>query len=149
MQNCLLIATLRIRANLSQKKMATLLGVSEKNYQDYEVGCLEMNLEQLNILSNYFNVSLNALLNLTSNTKNYAKYTKINYRMLAYYLKYMRMRYNLTQDKLSGIFNISRRSISRYENYPKSVSLKYLVKFCTNFHVSLDYICGKTSKKEV
>ena len=69
MQNYLLMGTLRIKNNLTQKDVSDLLKVSVNTYKLYETGLRVMTLAELNILSNFYDVSLNALLGITKNLK--------------------------------------------------------------------------------
>ncbi len=149
MHNNLLIEELRIKNGYTQEYIANKLKVSLRCYQNYEYGLYEMNLDKLNILSNLYKVSLNGLLGLTSNLISYNTKERINYKMLARYLKYIRMTYNYTQRQMANMFDVSINSVSKYESKTRFVSLEYLYKFAKKFGVSVDYICSKTSKKEV
>lgn len=46
----------------TQKDLAQYLGISERGYQNYEMGAREPNLEVLTKLADYFNVSTDYLL---------------------------------------------------------------------------------------
>ena len=129
--------------------MASLLNTKVSTYKRYEMGVRSMNLRELNILSNYFNVSLNALLGLTKNINSCNKSERINYKMLACYIKFIRKRNGYTQQELAKAFNIAPNSISKYETKPRFISLNYLYLFAKKFNISIDYICNKTNKKEV
>ena len=50
--------------NLTQKQMANILGVSEKQYQSYEYGKYEPNFEKLFFLARFFDVTSDYLLGL-------------------------------------------------------------------------------------
>ncbi len=149
MQNYILMATLRIKNELTQQEISNILGVSIANYKEYETGRRLMNLHELNILSNFYDVSINALLGITNNLKCVNLNKNINYKMLAFYLKYIRRKNNYTQKQLASKFKVDINSISRYENKPWSVSIFYLKQLANEFHISIDYICDKTKEKEV
>ena len=40
-------------------------------------------------------------------------------------------------------------TISKYEKDPSNINANYLYLFAKKFNISIDYICGKTLKKEV
>ena len=149
MQNYLLLGTLRFKKNLTQQDVAKILEVTLSTYKEYEAGSRAMNLAELNILSNYYNVSLNALLGITKNLKCVNDNKYINYKMLSFYLKYIRHKYHYTQKDLGRKFNVGPNSISKYETRPRTVSIYYLQCFAKEFNVSIDYICDKTKIKEV
>ena len=64
------------------------------------------------------------------------------------FLKQIRKEKNLTQQKVALDLNISRESLSYYENGKRQPSLDLLVAFSKYFNVSIDYlITGKEFKK--
>ncbi len=149
MQNYILIATLRSNLKISQVDMAKILKINIRNYKMYESGKRIINLEDLNKISNYFNVSLNALLNMTDNPKSYNNHKDINYIFLAFNIKLLRIKNNLTQKDLAIIMDTNNKTISKYENDSHNINVAYLKKLALKYHLSIDYICGKTLKKEV
>ncbi len=148
MQNGLLISRLRTEKGLSQKDMAIFLKVTLATYKLYETNLRPMKIDELNKLSDYFNISLNTLLNL-SNNLNKTNYIEIDYKYLKFSLRYVRKIHRITQKQLAKEFNISIPTIARYEKNPQTVNVIYLHNFAKKFNVSIDYICGKTLKKEV
>lgn len=52
---------LRTEKNLSQAKLANLLGIQQKRYSTYETGTAEPSIEMLKQLSAIFNVSIDYL----------------------------------------------------------------------------------------
>lgn len=46
---------------LSQKAVASMLGISERAYQHYEAGTREPNIDTLNMLADLFHVSIDYL----------------------------------------------------------------------------------------
>ena len=148
MQNGMLISKLRVEHNLSQKEMAKYLHVGVSPYKLFEANIRPMNIKELNRLSNYFKVSLNTLLGLSNNLTEFGPFD-IDYKYLRFSLKYIRKRHRITQKKLAQDFHVSYATVSRFEKYPEKVNASYLYMFAKKFGVSVDYICGKTLKKEV
>ncbi len=149
MQNGELIQTLRIKNKLKQKDMADLLNVKVGTYKMYENNIRLMKLYELNIISNYFHVSIDALLSLKRNQILTNVCDRINYKFLKFKLKLIRKSNHLTQKELAKEFNIAVNLVSKYENKPQFISLNYLYLFAKKFDVSVDYMCGKTTKKEI
>lgn len=143
------MAKLRVKNKLSQQFVAELLNVALSTYKRYEAGTRIMNLEEINILSNFYNVSLNSLLNITKNTISYNTFKDIDYKYLRFSLKFIRQRNRVRQQDLETYFNLSRSTISRYEKHPELAKLNYFILFAKKFKVSLDYMCGKTLKREI
>ena len=149
MQNGLILASYRTKNNLSQKEMADILKIAYSTYKVYEAGLLPMKLEEINTLSNYFNISLDYLLNLSKkpDTNNFRR--SIDYRYLRFCMRFLRRRDRISQKKLAQEFNISLYTISKYERCPEKVNISYLYAFAKKFNISIDYLCGKSLKKEV
>ena len=148
MQDGMLISKLRSEHNLSQKDMARFLKVTLSSYKLYEANIRPMRIEELNQLSNYFKISLNTLLGLSKNINEFGPFD-LYFKYLKFSLKYVRKIHRVTQQELAEEFKISIPTIHRYESNPQNLKVDYLHFFATKFHVSIDYICGKTLKKEV
>lgn len=149
MQNGNLIAMYRIKKGLAQEEMATLLKVSYSTYKLYEANIRTMKLPELNFLSNYYHISLNSLLNISDNPKSLNDKKDIDYKYLKFSLRYIRRINRVYSKDLAREFKMSTSTITKYEKHPECVSTAYLYMFAKKFHISLDYICGKTLKKEV
>lgn len=152
MQNGYIIAEARVKRNITQDDMAHLLGVSLNTYKGYEKNKQPIKIEQLNVLSNLFDLSLDYLLNI-SNYRTISKKEKIadeiDYRYLRFSLKYQRRIRRIKQKELAEEFKMSPTTISAYERYANNVTITYLINFAKKFHISIDYMCGKTRKKEI
>ena len=55
------LRTLRKQSPLSQKDIASKIGVSPRTFQQYELGQIEPNIEKLILLSKIFNVTMDFL----------------------------------------------------------------------------------------
>lgn len=65
------IKAIREDNDLTQKQMAELLNVSQNTYSQYETGKIEWTASSLIIIADYFNVSVDYLLDRTNNRKPY------------------------------------------------------------------------------
>ena len=148
MQNGALIAKIRTDRGLSQREVAHDLKIALTVYKLYETNVRAMNIEDLNKLSNYFKISLNTLLGLSDNLKFFGNFD-IDYKYLKFSLKYVRKIHRVSQKELSKDLKVSIQTISKFEKHPEDTNASYLRAFALKFHVSVDYICGKTLKKEV
>ena len=148
MQDGMFIDKIRSQYHLSQKEMAQVLHITLSSYKLYEANIRPMKIEELNQISNYFKISLNTLLGLSKNTSEFGPFD-LDLKYLKFSLKYVRKIHRVTQQDLAKEFKISIPTIHRYEKNPQHLKVDYLRFFATKFHVSVDYICGKTLKKEV
>ncbi|MGN0522804.1 MAG: helix-turn-helix domain-containing protein [Eubacterium sp.] len=63
------IRNLREDNDLKQRELAEILNCSQRVYSNYECGDLDIPTEILIKLSNYYNVSIDYMLNITDNPK--------------------------------------------------------------------------------
>ena len=145
----LILGSLRSKKGLSQQEMAKLLEVTVRSYQLYENNARLISLEKLNIISNYFKVSLDYLLGNTQNKRSVNTKEAFNYLRLTFYLRFLRKNKKITQKELAEHLGISDHTISRYEANAKNINVIYLAKFAKYFDISIDYLGGKTIKKEI
>lgn len=67
------IRNLREDQDLSQEQLAKLLNVSQTTYSRYETGAIDIPSQSLITLANYYETSVDYLLNLTNIKKPYSK----------------------------------------------------------------------------
>ena len=68
---------LREDNDLTQKEIALILKVSQQQYNKYELGINSIPIEKLHILANYYETSIDYLINRTNEKKPYPKKEKI------------------------------------------------------------------------
>lgn len=59
--------------DLHQKDIAKILGVTQQQYNKYELGINSIPLEKINILADYYNTSVDYLISRTDERKPYKK----------------------------------------------------------------------------
>ncbi len=64
-------------------------------------------------------------------------------------IKGLREDNDMNQTELALILNISQRTYSHYERGDREIPLKILVSLADYYNVSIDYLLGRTNKKEV
>ena len=64
-------------------------------------------------------------------------------------VKELRLEHGLTQDKLGKVIGVKHFSIYSYEKGRACPEMKSLVAMADYFDVSLDYLAGRTDKREV
>ena len=62
-------------------------------------------------------------------------------------LKELRKKRHISQLRLAIDLHMNQNSISRYENMEREADYETLVRFADYFHVSLDYLLGRTDKE--
>ncbi|MCM1052855.1 MAG: helix-turn-helix domain-containing protein [Ruminococcus sp.] len=149
MQDGVLIAKLRCKKNITQNEMAKLLKISLPAYKLYETNLRVMKISELNVLSNYFNISLNTLLGLSKDFSSTTEQKAVNYKILKYNIKILRRKAKLTQASLAKEFDMSTNTISRFESETRRVDAVFLYKLAKKFNISVDFMCGKTLDKNI
>ena len=56
---------------------------------------------------------------------------------------------DLSQKQLSEILHISQRSYSHYETGSRNIPIEMLVRLANYYDISIDYLVGRTDKKEM
>lgn len=69
--------------------------------------------------------------------------------MLDNNLKYAREDLEMTQEELGYVFGVKKATISNWENGYDIIPLNKLIKFCTLYDYSLDFIVGFTRKNKI
>ncbi len=133
---------IRTQNQKMQKELAELLDISESCYSRYENELDIIPITHLNILCNYFNISIDYVFELTNN--NYKNINSdINNKLSGTRLKELRKEYKLTQDKLAKELNASRSTITGYEIGRYTIATPFLYAICKKYNISADYLLGK------
>ena len=141
------IATKRINSNLTIKEMARILNISISKYKMVESKNMPLKLDEINSFCNIFNISLDTFFGLNKKKKQDNIYQNINYSYLKFSLKYYRKMARISQKDLANILGFSVSTISLYERNAHKASSIYIYLFANYFHVSIDYMCGKSLQK--
>lgn len=136
---------LRINNNLTQEKLSKDLGIARITYSHYEVQEKIIPVDRLNTVSNYYDVSLDYIFELT-NKKQYhnIKNKEIDRKKVALRIKEFRKENGLTQIKLANILNIANGTIAEYERGTNIIATPFLYTICKKYNISADYLLGKT-----
>ena len=56
---------------------------------------------------------------------------------------------DMSQKQLSEILHISQRSYSHYETGSRNIPVEMLIRLANYYDISVDYLAGRTDKKEM
>ena len=87
---------LRDDNNLKQIEMAKILGITQANYSRWETGKELIPLEKLNILCNYFHITMDYIIGISKNKECLKEYN-FNNKTIGNNLKTFRKNNNITQ----------------------------------------------------
>lgn len=134
---------LREEKNLMQKDMAKILDLSPFTYSHYETKDTIISLTQLIKVTDYFDVSLDYILQF-SNKRNYSKRKNGLYQnALCTRLKESRKESKLTQTNLAKILNTTQSVIANFEKGTTLIALPFLYTICKKYNISADYLLGR------
>ncbi len=137
------LKAIRERVGLTQKNIASLLGVRENCYNQYESEYVIIPIKHLNTICNYFNVSLDYIFEFTKE-RNYPNINKeIDLKIIGQKLKEFRKENNLTQEKVAKFLNIDQPTWSIYEKGKSLIGTPFLYAICSKYNISADYLLGK------
>ena len=141
------LKNLRENNDLTQRQIALKLNVSKSTYNRWETGETFIPLKHLNNLCNFYNLSMDYIVNL-SNNKNYDNVkNEINKKIIGKRIFYLRKKFNLSQNDLAKLLNTSHSTLSAYENGKTLILTVFAYSIATKFNVSLDWLCGRIDKK--
>lgn len=136
----------RIYVDLKQREVAEILGVSRNSYNMWERENDLIPLRQLDRFCEIFHVSLDYVLGL-GEILEYPGSKVIDPKLLAKRIKRIRRENDVTQDELANILNITRSSISKYENGINLLLQVILLVFANIFMLVLILLQEKLMKK--
>ncbi len=143
------LKTLREEQNLTQEETAKLINIKRSLYNQYEQQYDIIPIYRLNDLANVFDVSIDYLLQITSNRKYLNNKKDISLEDTKTRLKEFRKEYNLTQQKLASILNTNQSVIANYERGRNIIATPFLYTICKKYNISADYLLGKSNIKEL
>ena len=138
---------LREEKEVTQEEVANILGISRSTYNDYENQISILPIKHINILCNYFYISVDYLFNLSITKKYFSTNKEIDLKKAGMRLKEFRKENKLTQTKLSEILHTTFSTIAFYEKGRNLISTTFLYLICTKYQISADYLLGRIDKK--
>lgn len=134
---------IRIDADLTQEGIAKILGVTQENYSRWETGKEFIPLSKLNVLCNYFHVSMDYALGLDDN-KNY-KEVALDKKLIGTRLKEFRHNIGITQKEVAKILNTTQSTISAYERGHTLILASFAYQLGKKYNLSLDWLVSRSN----
>lgn len=133
---------LRENQNLNLQDISKILGFEKDTYGKFEREYTIIPLKHLNILCNYFDVSIDYIFEF-NNAKYKNARNDIDKNISGIRLKEFRKENKLTQVKLASILNIDHSVVSNYEKGKNLIATPFLYDICKKYNISADYLLGK------
>lgn len=142
------IKELREKENVSQRELGEAIGLTRSSINQFEQQYDIIPIKRLNQIANYFGVSIDYLLGLTS-IKNYAFNRKeIDLELSSKRLKAFRKSIKITQERLANKLNCSVSVILHHENKRTVIGTPFLYELCKKYNISADYMLGIIDKPQ-
>ena len=139
----------REELEMTQTELGYIFGVSKGTVANWENGYSVIPLRHLIKFSNYSDFSLDYICGFTRSNKKLPKIEKLNKDKIGNVLKELRTSLDLTQHRFSEKCHIPQSTYSHYEIGYKMITTLNLYSICKTYNVSMDYIVGRTNKKNI
>ena len=139
----IILKKLRLDNNLTQKNVANILNIARQTYNHYEVQESIIPVKYLNVLANYYQVSIDYILGLTSTLVPSNNLEQIDFILSGNRLKEWRKAEKLTQTKLAEVLNTFHTVVVDYEKGRNLIATPFLYTICKKYHISADYLLGR------
>ena len=139
-----ILKKLRLEKELTQEKLASDLNINRVQYNQYENNYNTIPIKHLNNIANFFDVSIDYILNFNKVKKYSFSALDIDNMKSGIRLKEFRKENKLTQSKLAEILNTNQSVIANYERGRTPVATPFLYTICKKYNISADYLLGKT-----
>ena len=128
---------------MKKEDIGKILNVSRVAISQWETSKEIIPLEQLNAYANYFNVSLDYIVQI-SNVKEYKIINKsLDPKIVGKRLLYIRHKFGITQEELANNLNTTHSTISAYETGKTLILTVFAYQICVKYNVSMDWLCGR------
>ena len=140
------IRKLRKEYNLSLLQLAKEIGFSKNTLSLWEIGTRTPCADAIIILSRYFQVSTDYLLNVTDDNTLLHRFDDFEVDMSIFNkrLKELRLQKKLSQDRLADKTGISQSAIGNWEIGKGTPSATAIILLANYFGVTTDYLLGES-----
>ncbi len=138
------IKEIREKKGLTQKELAKIVNIKASNLSNYENLKENIPIIAFNNICNYLEISFDYALNLSDKNNFEKNNLDLNKTLIGKRLKELREKNKLYQETLAMEIGTSKSLICEYEKGKKLLSLPYAYTICKKYHISADYLYGKT-----
>ena len=128
---------------LLQKDIAKVLNIDRSTYSTWETNLKIIPLKHLNVLTNYYDTSMDYILGLTGKKVKYKKLDKLDKQIIGNNIRKLRSDNNLTLRDLAKVLNTTSSTISAYETGKTLLLTAFAIEIAKKYHISIDELCGK------
>lgn len=133
---------LRIEQKLKQEDLCLKLNIKRATYANWESARVEIPLEKLDLIANFYNIGIDYLFNFYTE-KNDIEYKPMNFNKLSENLKNFKEKNHLKLESLAIDAGTTVSTIWAYLNDKNKILTTYLYNICQKNNLSADYLLGK------
>lgn len=133
------------RNGITHITLVKYLEISKGRFSNYINEREIMPLKYLNVLCNYFNVSLDYIFEFTETSHYLQQKKEIDKIETGKRLKEFRKENKITQVRLASELNTVHPVIANYEKGKFLIATPFLYTICKKYNISADYLLGKTN----
>lgn len=135
--------------DLSQKDLATILGIEKSSISHYEKNDRTIPIEHLIKFSDYLNLSIDYIFGLTDIKCYEDQIEKYNINQMAERIKIIGKEQHLTNVAFAKIINSCESNIRNYKNGKYLILTTFALQIASTLNYSIDWILGKTNQKQI
>ena len=129
--------------DLTQEKMAEILGVKRSTYSLWELGINIIPIDDLSNFADYFDLNIDYIVGLSKNRSNNGNKSNFDINILGQNLKKLRNKNKLTQEEFGKLINVSQAAINKYESGKIQISFSNLYILSKKFNISIRELLSK------
>ncbi|MCI8670572.1 MAG: helix-turn-helix transcriptional regulator [Bacilli bacterium] len=133
---------LRIEQKLKQEDLCLKLNIKRATYANWESARVEIPLEKLDLIANFYNIGIDYLFNFYTE-KSDIEYKPMNFNKLSENLKNFKEKNHLKLESLAIDAGTTVSTIWAYLNDKNKILTTYLYNICQKNNLSADYLLGK------
>jgi transcriptional regulator with XRE-family HTH domain len=133
---------LRIEQKLKQEDLCLKLNIKRATYANWESARVEIPLEKLDLIANFYNIGIDYLFNFYTEKSN-IEYKPMNFNKLSENLKNFKEKNHLKLESLAIDAGTTVSTIWAYLNDKNKILTTYLYNICQKNNLSADYLLGK------
>ena len=133
---------LRIEQKLKQEDLCLKLNIKRATYANWESARVEIPLEKLDLIANFYNIGIDYLFNFYTE-KSDTEYKPMNFNKLSENLKNFKEKNHLKLESLAIDAGTTVSTIWAYLNDKNKILTTYLYNICQKNNLSADYLLGK------
>ena len=134
---------LREENDMTQSEIGQIVGTKKVSVCNWEKNKAIIPLKKLNLLCNYFNVSMDYILKLSDEKNSNTNNIVLDKVLIGNNIKKIRQQNNLSQMALAKSLNTTQSTIWAYETGKTLILTAFAYQICVKYNISMDWLCGK------